>query len=243
MNAMSAADDRARGTAGTAGFDPDAPLGPALREAFAARLQRFERRPLAEGSPLSRAAVTLTLVEEGDGADVPGLARPAGWSRRPALLLTRRAGHLRRHAGQWALPGGRIDADEDPVTAARRELLEEVGLAVPDGDILGALDDYATRSGWCITPIVVWGGVARDLRPDPGEVASIHRIALAELLRADAPILEPSAQAPQPVLKMPVGSRWIAAPTAAFMLQLREVLLCDRPTRVAHYDQPRFAWR
>ena len=46
-----------------------------------------------------------------------------------------------------------------------------------------------------------------------------------------------------PVLRMPVGERWIAAPTAAFLYQFREVVLLDRATRVAHFDQPFFAWR
>ncbi len=109
--------------------------------------------------------------------------------------------------------------------------------------VLGRLDDYATRSGYVITPVLMWGGEARVLQPNEAEVASVHRIATQEFLRADAPLLNTVPGAEHPVLRMPVGDSWIAAPTAAFLYQFREWLLCGRATRVAHFDQPRFAWR
>jgi hypothetical protein len=109
--------------------------------------------------------------------------------------------------------------------------------------VLGRLDDFVTRSGFAITPVVLWGGAARELHPDPGEVRSVHRIPAAEFLRADAPLLDHPSGDGEPVLRMPVGSGWIAAPTAAFLYQFREVALLGRPTRVAHFEQPRFAWR
>lgn len=190
-----------------------------------------------------RAAVALVVVEEGLGADVPGLPRPSVWSTAPALLLTRRAARLNSHAGQWALPGGRMDEGETPEVAARRELAEEVGLHLDAAAVLGRLDDYATRSGYVITPVLMWGGEARVLQPNEAEVAGIHRIATQEFLRADAPLLNDVPGAEHPVLRMPVGQSWIAAPTAAFLYQFREWLLLGRDTRVAHFDQPRFAWR
>ena len=218
-----------------------------LRAQVAARLARFDVRAHTPGpdAPRHGAAVALAIVEEGPGAGLAGIAEPAQWSPRAALLLTRRALHLRRHAGQWALPGGRIDAGESAQEAALRELREEVGLRLSPDAVLGRLDDYATRSGFVITPIVVWAGAARDLQANPDEVASLHRITLDEFLRSDAPILEPSADPAHdhPALKMPVGESWIAAPTAAFLYQFREVCLLDRPTRVAHFDQPHFAWK
>lgn len=190
-----------------------------------------------------RAAVALVVVQEGTGADVPGLQRPEAWSTAPALLLTRRAARLNSHAGQWALPGGRLDEGETAEAAALRELAEEVGLHLDTGAVLGRLDDYATRSGYVITPVLMWGGEARALQPNEAEVASIHRIATQEFLRADAPLLNNVPGSDHPVLRMPVGDSWIAAPTAAFLYQFREWLLCGRDTRVAHFDQPRFAWR
>jgi len=190
-----------------------------------------------------RAAVAVAVTEAGLGADVPGTPVHAQWSHEPALLLTRRSEGLSAHAGQWALPGGRIDGSETPEAAALRELIEEVGLALAADAVLGRLDDYATRSGYVITPIVVWAGAARELTPNPAEVAGIHRIAATELLRADAPILNQVKGAAHPVLRMPIGTRWIAAPTAAFLYQFREWCLLERDTRVAHFDQPYFAWR
>jgi 8-oxo-dGTP pyrophosphatase MutT (NUDIX family) len=159
------------------------------------------------------------------------------------LLLTKRASELRNHAGQWAMPGGRIDAGESPEQAALRELHEEVGLALAAEAVLGRLDDYATRSGYVITPVVVWAGAARQLRPNAAEVASVHRIPVSELLRGDAPLLNQVKGAEHPVLRMPIGTRWIAAPTAAFLYQFREWCVLGRGTRVAHFDQPAFAWK
>lgn len=190
-----------------------------------------------------RAAVALVVVEAGHGAEVPGMPQHASWNSAPALLLTRRAASLRSHAGQWALPGGRMDAGETPEQAALRELEEEVGLQLPAEAILGRLDDYATRSGYVITPVLVWAGAARDLAANPAEVHSIHRIPVAELLRPDAPLLNQPKGQDHPVLRMPIGERWIAAPTAAFLYQFREVVVLGRMTRVAHFDQPFFAWR
>jgi mutator protein MutT len=213
----------------------------ALRRQVANRLAAWALEA-ADGAE-HRAAVALVLVEAGHGAGVHSLPRHAAWCDDAALLLTRRAGGLRAHAGQWALPGGRIDPGETPEDAALRELAEEVGLELAPADLLGRLDDYVTRSGYRITPVVAWGGAARSLAPNPAEVKSIHRIELREFLREDAPMLETIAETPRPVLRMPVGDGWIAAPTAAVIYQFREVCILGRPTRVAHFDQPLFAWR
>jgi len=216
--------------------------GDALRARVHERLAAFPARALPAARQ-RRAAVALPVTQAGFGAGVPGLASHARWSDAPALLLTRRAEGLRSHAGQWALPGGRIDAGETPEQAALRELAKEVGLVLAADAVLGRLDDYATRSGYLVTPVVVWAGPAGELRANEAEVASIHRIPFAELLREDAPMLEHEHEAEHPVLRMPVGRSWIAAPTAAFLYQFRERVLLGRDTRVAHFEQPAFAWR
>ena len=214
----------------------------ALRQRILEHLRGFEVRS-ADAAGLRAAAVAVVIADEGPGADLAGIREPEGWSDAAALLLTKRAGALRNHAGQWALPGGRIDAGETPEQAALRELHEEVGLQLGEESLLGRLDDFVSRSGYVITPVLVWAGAARDLLPNPHEVRSIHRIPVTEFLRADAPMLENRADSAHPVLRMPVGDSWIAAPTAAVLYQFRELCLSGRPTRVAHFEQPQFAWK
>jgi mutator protein MutT len=206
------------------------------------RLARFDVRAI-DPAGRRRAAVAVAVTHAGLGAEVQGTPSHTLWSDATALLLTRRAADLSSHAGQWAMPGGRIDEGETPEQAALRELVEEVGLALAADAVCGRLDDYATRSGYVITPVVVWAGAARELTPNAAEVASIHRIPASEMLRDDAPLLNHVKGAEHPVLRMPVGERWIAAPTAAFIYQFREWCLLERPTRVAHFDQPVFAWK
>lgn len=206
-------------------------------------LAGWERIALENGSHKKHAAVALTILDEGVGADVPGIETPGQWSNHPAMLLTRRASGLRKHAGQWALPGGTIDAGESPEEAALRELQEEVGLALASSSIIGKLDDFVTHSGFCITPVVVWAGTIESFTPNEAEVASTHRIPLAEFMRPDAPMLEAIDGSAHPVLRMPVGSRWIAAPTGAILYQFSEVCLRGRATRVSHFEQPPFARR
>ncbi len=217
-----------------------------LKSRIETNLRAFDVHALEAGDR-PHAAVVVAVVDEGEGARLPGMAPPAhGWSGAAALILTRRSATLRKHAGQWALPGGRLDPGESPETAALRELHEEVALRLDEntgGCVLGRLDDFVTRSGFVITPVVVWAGAARTLTPNAAEVASIHRIPIAEFMRADAPLLESLEGSAQPVLKMPIGNNWIAAPTAAILYQFRELCIEGRATRVAHFEQPAFAWK
>jgi mutator protein MutT len=191
-------------------------------------LKSFRRRsiPLEERRP---AAVAVTLAPN-----------PAG---RACLILTRRAEGMREHSGQWALPGGRIDAGETPAETARRELREEVGIHVEPEDVLGELDDFATRSGYVITPVVIWEPRGAPLEPNPREVAAAYRIAVAELDHPDGPVLTRIPESDRPVLSLAYRDDFIHAPTAAMVYQAIEVVFRGRETRVAHYEQPVFAWR
>ncbi|TKB26546.1 CoA pyrophosphatase [Desulfopila sp. IMCC35006] len=211
----------------------------AFRDVITANLASFSKISLEPGE-LRRAAVALTIVDyRGEGGlfslgDTPDTSA--------AIILTKRAGGLKNHAGQWAFPGGRIDPGESPDQTAFRELEEEVGLRLPENRLLGCLDDFITRSGFHITPLIIWGGTVPHLYKNEQEVASIHRIPCEELFRPDAPVLQGGAGNGQPVLFMPVGHTCIATPTAAMLYQFREVALAGRATRVAHFEQPLFAW-
>ena len=205
-------------------------------------LERFEPN-LADVDDAHHAAVAITITDLGFGADLPGLPDYAGWQSTAALLLTRRSEQLRNHPGQWAFPGGRLDHGETPIQTALREMHEEVHVDLGSDRVLGRLDDFVTRSGFVMTPIVVWGGPGLQASPNPHEVRSIHRIPLSEFLREDAPILDTVDTSVHPVLRMPVGDDYIAAPTAALIYQFREVCLHGKSTRVVHFEQPEFAWR
>jgi 8-oxo-dGTP pyrophosphatase MutT (NUDIX family) len=189
------------------------------------------------------AAVALAVTDEGFGAALEDMPSYGNWQSSAALILTRRSKKLRNHAGQWALPGGRIDAGESAEDTALREMREEIGLSLDRSAVIGRLDDFVTRSGFAMTPVVIWAGPQRELAPNPDEVESIHRIPVLEFMREDAPLLEHLPEGGAPVLRMPVGDNWIAAPTAAILYQFREVCLGGRSTRVAHFEQPAFAWR
>ncbi len=160
----------------------------------------------------------------------------------PAVWLELRPSTMRAHAGQFALPGGRIDPGETAQQAALREMDEEIGIRARPDQILGRLDDFATRSGYVMTPFVVWlGRPERPPVPNPGEVAELHAVTMAEI---DAPPRFVSIpQSDRPVIQWPFRGTWIHAPTAAVLHQFREVCLHERPTRVAHFEQPLFAWK
>lgn len=213
----------------------------ALKTLVAQHLAGFEQTTAAAEEGRS-AAVAVAITDGGFGAAISGMPAFAEWQSQAALVLTKRSSKLRNHPGQWALPGGRIDHGETPEQAALREMHEEVGLDLDAGAIIGRLDDFITRSGFIMTPVVVWVGPQRDFNANAAEVDSIHRIPIAEFLREDAPMLE-EVEGGAPVLRMPVGDTWIAAPTAAILFQFREVCIGGQHTRVAHYEQPAFAWR
>ena len=203
-------------------FEPD------LRDQVAKNLAQFSRREEPTGER-RWAAVAAVLLANDEGE--------------ACFLITRRAPKLRRHAGQWALPGGRLDPGETPRQAALRELEEEVGLRVAEDQVLGRLDDYPTRSGFVISPFVVWSEREGELEHDPEEVAATYRVPLAVLDAPEVPILKSIPESERDVIAIPMLGTEVHAPTAAILFQLREVALRGGNTRVHEFEQPVFAWR
>lgn len=204
------------------------PFAAAFRDELARKCAAFPRRVYA-GPELKLAAVAITVVGAQDGTG------------EAAFLLTRRAASLRAHGGQWALPGGRCDPGETIAQAALRELEEELGLALGPASVLGVLDDYATRSGYAVAPVVVWLDGPDIVKPNPDEVASVHRIRFETILRPEAVQFETIPESDRPVIRLNIGEHDIHAPTAALIYQLRE-LIDGRVTRVLDLEQPKFAW-
>jgi 8-oxo-dGTP pyrophosphatase MutT (NUDIX family) len=205
------------------------PFDDAFRREVTARLGSFEVRRADPAHGLKRAAVALTLVDDGAG--------------HAAFVLTKRQPKLNSHGGQLALPGGRVDAGETVEQAALRELEEEVGLRAGSADVVGVLDDYPTRSGYLMSPVVIWAPTGAALVANPSEVAHIYRIPMTELRRADSPHIFRIPESDRPVIRLPFFDNTLNAPTAAVVYQFREVALEGRPTRVDHFDQPVWAWR
>jgi 8-oxo-dGTP pyrophosphatase MutT (NUDIX family) len=198
-----------------------------------------------DDEPVAAQEIDMSVVPGGlDSAERRALdGRMVGVAGGAAFLLCRRASRLSRHAGQWALPGGRIDAGETPLDAALRELDEELGLRLDPDSVVGWLDDYPTRSGYVITPVVLWGGKDPHLDPAPDEVLAVYRIGL-HALRDTEPRFVSIPESNRPVLQLPLGNDLIHAPTAAILFQLRQVGLLGRSgERVDHLEQPVFAWR
>jgi 8-oxo-dGTP pyrophosphatase MutT (NUDIX family) len=236
-------------------------LDEVLRVRIASNLARHDRLEL----PLDgrrHAAVAILLVDSESGSDVDDphgvdaerlsvipsdvtgldgqMASVAGGA---SFVLCRRSAGLNKHASQWALPGGRLDSGETPIDAALRETHEEIGVRLDESAVLGLLDDYATRSGYVITPVVVWGGPSVELAPHPDEVLAAYRIGLHELTRDDSPRFVAIPESDRPVVQVPLGGDLIHAPTGALLVQFRWVALDGRINeRVVDFEQPVFAW-
>jgi 8-oxo-dGTP pyrophosphatase MutT (NUDIX family) len=208
-----------------------------LRSAMAANLDAHERR----AQPLDgrrHAAVAIVLVDSDPECDRGSVGVAGG----AAFLLCQRALRMTRHAGQWALPGGRIDAGETPLEAALRELDEELGVRLDAGSVVGWLDDYPTRSGYVITPVVLWGDANPALKPARDEVFAVYRVGLQALVDT-VPRFVSIPESDRPVLQLPLGDQLIHAPTGAVLFQLREVGLLGRiGERVDEIGEPVFAW-
>lgn len=238
----------------------------ALRSRIGANLTAHERREHAlDGRRHAAVAVVLVdsdasrddgdpiVAEQIDMSVVPGDVRDhrgrrldgrmVGVAGGAAFLLCRRAARMNRHAGQWALPGGRIDGGETALDAALRELDEELDIRLGPESVVGWLDDYPTRSGYVITPVVVWAGASPPIRPAPDEVLAVYRIGLHALAGSQPRFVE-IPESDRPVVQLPLGNDLIHAPTGAILLQFQQVgLLGEAGSRVDELEQPVFAWK
>jgi len=120
-----------------------------------------------DGLELKDAAVLIPVVENGDDAHV---------------IFTKRTSSLRKHSGQIAFPGGKLDADETPEYAALREAEEEVGLARHFVDVIGHLPSIPVLSGFRITPVLATVRPGFTLTPNPGEVEDVFDVPLSFLM-------------------------------------------------------------
>lgn len=197
-----------------------------LRDRIAANLTAFERIAIAPAGR-RRAAVAIVLAPSDLG---------------PAYLLTRRALHLRRNAGNYALPGGGLDPGEDAIDAALRETDEEVGVRLTRAAALGLLDDFVTLGEQVVTPVVLWTPDPVALSPAPEEVQAAWFVPLADLDHPRAPRRIRNPPGP-PLLRMYARGSWINAPTAAWLWQFREVCLRGRPVRTDAIGQPNWTAR
>lgn len=232
-----------------------------LRDTMVMNLARHDRVGLAlEGRRHAAVAILVVDSTAGSDADDPYGASAEDLSVIPSdvasldgrmadvaggasFVLCRRSARLTHHPSQWALPGGRLDAGESPIEAALRETDEEIGVRLGEDSVLGLLDDYETRSGYVITPVVVWGGSDVQIVPSPDEVLAAYRIGLHELVREDSPRFVSIPESDRPVVQLPLGGDMIHAPTGAVLLQFRWVALDGRVNeRVNEFEQPVFAW-
>ncbi|MFI4986281.1 MAG: CoA pyrophosphatase [Alphaproteobacteria bacterium] len=163
--------------------------------------------------PLRPAAVLIPLVDRGEGMTV---------------LLTERTAHLTDHAGQVSFPGGRIEPEDvSAEAAALREAFEEVGLLPSVVEPVGRLDDYETRTGFLVHPIVAIVTPPFAVKPDPAEVADIFEVPLAFILdrrnhRRESRLYKGRERQ---FYVLPYEGRYIWGATASMLVNLTEVLV------------------
>lgn len=195
---------------------------PELQRAIAANMRRFKR--LRSERRLTPAAVAIVVMQGPD---------------QPCVPVFQRTHTMSRHAGQMALPGGKLHAGESATECAVRELREELGLAIDGQAALGELDDFDTKSGFTMTPVVFWSEIETSmLRPSHSEVQRLFVLTVEELRRA---VAAADIGGSKFSLRFPAVEMF--APTAAILYQFSELALDGRACRVGDFYQPPFTHR
>ncbi len=166
------------------------------------------------GKPLKPAAVLILLVNHGDDMG-------------PRVLFTQRTAHLTDHAGQISFPGGRVEVDDrDPVHTALRETEEETGVLATRIEVLGAIPNYSTGTGYLITPVVAWIDGPLDYRPDPKEVAECFEVPFSFLMDTRNHRLESAMYKGRmrSYYAVPYHQRYIWGATAGMLVTLTRVI-------------------
>lgn len=188
-----------------------------LRElAVAARSMEIE--PLFQ-PPVSGARASAVLVLFGAGRNGPD------------LLLIQRSGGLRLHAGEPAFPGGTIDADDEgPVAAALREAAEEVGVDPGGVDVVATLPElFIPPTRFRVVPVLAWWRRPCAVAPvDPGEVAAVRRVGVAELA-------DPAARL---MVRMPIGALSPAFRVRGMLIWGTTAMVIDRLLALAGWERP-----
>lgn len=200
-----------------------------LRSALQRRLDQFDTRAAADQS-LTPAAVVIAVSAHSTSDEA-------------CIYITVRSASLRKHAGQLALPGGKVDAGETVAQAALRELSEELGIHLDESHVMGQLDSFQTQSGFTIAPMVVWNDTTEPMSINADEVASVYEVPFSELMSEQLARVDETQSPPMFSISPPTINHKVYSPTAAMVYQFREVLLLGKHTRVSHYAQPTFAWR
>ena len=201
------------GTAGPAGADPPAWLRRLAAAAAVMDVPRVVRPPASGGR---RSAVLVLFGEGNDGPD---------------LLYIQKNEGLRRHAGQPAFPGGKIeDSDEGPVAAALREAVEETGLDPGGVEVLATLPElFISRTRFRVVPVLAWWRMPSAVWPvDIGEVAAVERISVADL--ADP--------ANRVMLRYPAGRSGPAFSIGSMLIWGFTALITDRLLALGGWERP-----
>ncbi|NMH58458.1 CoA pyrophosphatase [Alteromonas ponticola] len=189
------------------------------RADFLRRFHHIERVHSERDYPLSYtgrpAAVLIPLVD---------------YASELRVLLTERAHHLRHHAGQIAFPGGGAEAEDSfPVGTALREAEEEIGLSPERVQIIGALPDYRTISGYTIKPVIGLVKPESKLTLDKNEVASAFEAPLSYLMDRENHLTHHTHRHGQtfPIYFIPWKQYMIWGATAALLRNLSFHLIAD----------------